>query len=96
MISADQFRIAVCLLVVSKLIGWSCGFLCVPTPCLCGHSMQLGKEHYDGHWHEFRYHGGALRYVLGGWELGRGKGWTASCINYTGKKPAGAHKNDHL
>ena len=68
----------------------------MPTPCLCGHSMQLGKEHYDGHWHEFRYHGGALRYVLGGWELGRGKGWTASCINYTGKKPAGAHKNDHL
>ena len=74
MISADQFRIAVCLLVVSKLIGWTCGFVCVPTPCLCGHSMQLGKEHYDGHWHEFRHHGGALRYVLGGWEWGRGEG----------------------
>ena len=74
MISTEKFRIAVCLLVVSKLIGWSCGFVCVPTPCLCGHSMQLGKEHYDGHWHEFRYHGGGTEVCVGGLGVGAGEG----------------------
>ena len=75
--------------------------------CVCGHIRLVCSKHatgqvqYDGYLARvggtevLRYHRGVLRYALGGAQ-GLGGESTASCINYTGKKPPHTHKNYQL
>ena len=64
--------------------------VCVDIACNWARNIMMGigtsSGIMGGHW--------GMCWGVGSW--GGVKGWTASCINYTGKKPAGAHKNDHL